>query len=115
MNSADAGSSNFAAIVVLALTMTGSDVSAGLPDAGAFASVTVDVGFFSAGWSLSRTAAVDRSSVFAAVADLALVAAELVLDEAGAGSIDRLPVILSRPPKPFGSAHASMLACGDKG
>jgi hypothetical protein len=117
MNSADAGSSSFAAIVVLALTMTGSDVSAGLPDAGAsiFASVTVDVGFFSAGWSLSRTAAVDRSSVFAAVADLALVAAELVLDEAGAGSIDRLPVILSRPPKPFGSAHASMLACGDKG
>ena len=86
-NSADAGSSNFAAIVVLALTMTASDYSAGRPDAGAstFASITVDVGFFSAGWDLLRTAAVDRSSVFATVADLTLVAAELVLDDAGAG------------------------------
>ena len=77
--------------------------------------VTVDVGFFSAGWGLSRTAAVDRSSALAAIVDLALVAAELVLDDAGAGSIGRLAAILSRPPKPFGSAHASMLACGDKG
>src|ERR1700716_2848504 len=33
-NSAVAGSSNLAAIVVFALIMTGSDVSAGLPDAG---------------------------------------------------------------------------------
>ena len=117
MNSADAGSFNFAAIVVLALTMTGSDVSAGRPDAGAstFASITVDVGFFSAGWGLSRTAAVDRSSVFAAIVDLTFVAAELALDDAGAGSIGRLAAILLRPPNPFGSAHASMLACGDKG
>ena len=44
-NSADAGSSSFAAIVVFALIMTGSDVSAGRLDAGAstFASITVDV------------------------------------------------------------------------
>ena len=87
------------------------------PDAGAsaFASTTGAAAFLSAGWGFSRTAAVDRYSVFATVADLALAVAELVLDEAGAGSIDRLPVILLRPPKPFGSAHASMLACGDKG
>ena len=116
-NSADAGSSNFAAIVVLALTMTASDYSAGRPDAGAsnFASITVDVGFFSAGWGLSRTAALERSCALAAMVDLTFVAAELVLDDAGAGSIGRLPAILLRPPKPFGSAHASMLACGDKG
>jgi len=71
--------------------------------------------FFSASWDLSRTWAVDRCSVFVAIVDLTFVVVELVLDDAGAGSIDRLPVILSRPPKPFGSAHASMLACGDKG
>ena len=116
-NSADAGSSNFAAIVVLALTMTASDYSAGRPDAGAsnFASITVDVGFFSASWGFSRATAVDRSTVFATVADLTFAVAEGFLDDAGAGSIGRLPVILLRPPKPFGSAHASMLACGDKG
>ena len=116
LNSADAGSSNFAAIVVFALMTTGSDVSAGRPDAGArtFASITVDVGF-SAGWGLSRTAAVDRSSVFATVADLTFAVTERVLDDAGAGSIGRLAAILLRPPNPFGSAHASMLACGAKG
>src|SRR6185295_15927895 len=116
-NSAAAGSSNFAAIVVFALTRTGSGVSAGRLAAGAstFASITVDAAFFSASWGLSRTAAVDRSSVFAAAADLTFAVAARFLDDAGVGSIGRLPAILLRPRNPFGSAHASMLACGDKG
>ena len=51
-NSADAGSSNFEAIVAFAVTMTGSDVSAGRPDAGAwtFASITAGFAFFAARW-----------------------------------------------------------------
>ena len=117
-NSAAAGSSNFAAIVVFALTRTGSGVSAGRLAAGAstFASISVDVGFFSAGCGLSRTAAVERSCALAAMVDLTFVAAELVLDDAGAGSIGRLAaILLGPPPNPFGFAHASMLACGDKG
>src|SRR5262245_49480794 len=87
-NSADAGFSNFAAIAAFALIMTGSGVSAGRPDAGAstFASVTVGLAFFAARRDLSRKWAVDGSSVFAAIVDLTLVAAELVLDDGGVGS-----------------------------
>jgi hypothetical protein len=115
-NSADAGSSSFAAIVVLALIMTGSDVSAGRLDAGAstFASMIVDFAFFSEGWDLSRTWAIYGSSVFVAIVDLTFVVAELVLDDAGAGSIDRLTAIPLRQPDPLASMHASMLACGGK-
>jgi hypothetical protein len=109
-NSADAGSSNFAAIVVFALIMTGSDVSAGRPDAGAstFASITVDLGlgFVAARSDLSRTWTADGSSVFAALVDLVLVVSDLV------GSIGRLAAVL---PSPFASVHASMLACGGQG
>jgi hypothetical protein len=115
-NSADAGSSNFAAIVVFALIMTGSDVSAGRPDAGAstFASITVDLGlgFIAARSDLSRTWTADGSSVFAALVDLVLVVSDLVLDDAGVGSIGRLVAVL---PSPFASVHASMLACGGQG
>ena len=86
MNSADAGFSNFAAIVVLALTRTGSDVLALDAGASAFASIPVDGEFFSAGWGLSRTpAAVERSCALAAMVDLTFIAAELVLGDAGAG------------------------------
>jgi hypothetical protein len=113
-NSADAGSSNFAAIVVFALIMTGSDVSAGRPDAGAstFASITVDLGlgFIAARSDLSRTWTADGSSVFAAL--VVLVVSDLVLDDAGVGSIGRLAAVL---PSPFASVHASMLACGGQG
>src|SRR6266446_10267459 len=46
-NSADAGTSNFAAIAVFALVMTGSDGSADCPDAGGstFAAAVVDFAF----------------------------------------------------------------------
>ena len=67
--------------------------------------------FFPRVAALSRTAAVDRFSVFAAVADLTFAVAERFLDDVGAGSAGRLPVILLRPPKPFGSAtcfHAGL-------
>jgi hypothetical protein len=52
--------------------------------------------------------AVDGSSVFAALADLTLVVAELVLDDAGVGSIGRLAAVLLGQP----STHASMLVSG---
>ena len=115
-NSADAGSSNFAPIVVFALIMTGSDVSAGRPDAGAstFASITVGFAFFSANWGLSRTWAIDGCSVLVAIAELIFIVAELVVDDAGAGSIDRLNAIPLRQPDPLVSVHASILACGGK-
>ena len=91
-NSADAGSSNFEAIVAFAVTMTGSDVSAGRPDVGAwtFASITAGFAFFAARWGPSRTAAVDRSSALAALVDLTFVAAAPALDGVGAGSTGRL-------------------------
>src|SRR6267142_2339866 len=110
-NSADAGTSSFAAIVAFALIMTGSDVSAGRLDAGAstFASITAGIDFFAARWGPSRTWAVDGSSVFAA--DLTLVGAELVLNDAGVGSIGRL----AAAPNPFESVHASVLSSGRKG
>jgi hypothetical protein len=97
--------------------MTGSGVSAGRPDAGlpTFASGTVDAGFVSANCGFSRGAGVDRASAFAAVPDLGLAVAALDLDDAGAASVDRLVAILPAQPNPFGSAHASMLACCDKG
>src|SRR6266446_5542868 len=66
-NSADAGSSNFAAIVVFALIMTGSDVA-------------------SRWTALSLASAGNGFSVFAIV-DLTFVVAELVLNDAGFGSI----------------------------
>ena len=102
MNSTDAGSFNFAAIVVLALTMTGSDVSAGRSDVGGptFASITVAVDFFWAGLGLSRTAAVDRSSARAAMVGLTFVVAEWVLDDVGAGSTGRLAAILLKTAEP---------------
>jgi len=105
------------AIVVFALIMTGSDVSAGRPDAGAstFASVMVDFAFFSASWGLSRTWAVDRCSVFAATAGFPFVVSELVLDDAGAGSTGRLAAVMLRRLSPVASMHASMLACGSEG
>src|SRR3954451_18876261 len=64
-NSADAGSSNFAAIAVFALIMTGSDVSAGGPDAGGspFAATAAGFAFFVATGALSRTCAGDDFSV----------------------------------------------------
>ena len=76
--------------------------------ASTFASVTVGLVFFAARWGPSRTLAVDGSSVFAALADLTLVVAELVLDDAGVGSIGRLAAVLLGQP----SAHASMLVSG---
>jgi len=89
-NSADGGSSNFAAIVAFALMTTGSDVSAGRPDAGAWtlASMASGFAFFAASWGPSRTAAVDRFSALTAMLDLGFVVAALVLD--GAGSTGRL-------------------------
>src|SRR3977135_2734012 len=53
-NSADAGSSHFAAIVVFALVMTESEVSAGWLDAGgsSFAAIMAGFGFFVARWVL---------------------------------------------------------------
>ena len=56
-NSADAGSSSFAAIVVFALAMTGSGVSAGRPRCGSLDFCFDDggAGFFSASWGFSRT------------------------------------------------------------
>ena len=45
MNSTEAGSLNFAAIVVLALTITGSDISADRSDAGGSTFIKLDVVF----------------------------------------------------------------------
>src|SRR6266403_1904223 len=55
-NSADAGTSNFAAIAVFAIVMTGSGGSADRPDAGGstFAAAKVDFDFFVAKRGLSR-------------------------------------------------------------
>src|SRR5947208_13656944 len=85
-NSADVGSSSFAAIVVFALTITGSDVSAGRPDAGAstFASIMVNFAFFAASWGLPRTSAIDGFSVLVAVGEFTFVVDVLVLDDATA-------------------------------
>src|SRR5712672_2065334 len=79
-NSADAGTSNFAAIAVFALVMTGSDGSADCPDAGGstFAAAVVDFAFFVARWCLSRSSSDESFSVFAA--SLAFVVAELALN-----------------------------------
>jgi hypothetical protein len=88
-NSADAGSSNFAAIVVFALIMTGSDVAAGWPDAGGSTLAAIMVGFaiFASRWTaLSLASAGNGFSVFAIV-DLTFVVAELALNDAGFGSI----------------------------
>ena len=54
-NSADAGFSSFAAIVAFALTMTGSEVPAGGPDAAGstIAAILVDFVFFASGWVVS--------------------------------------------------------------
>jgi hypothetical protein len=116
-NSAEAGSSNFAAIVVFALIVTGSDVAAGWPDAGGsiFAAIVVGFALLVSRWTaLSPVSADDGFSVFAIV-DLTLVVAELALSDAGFGSIGRLAAVLSKQANPFASVHASMLACGDKG
>ena len=47
------------------------------------------LGFPTISISKSWTGAVDRSSALAAMVDLTFVAAELALDDAGAGSINR--------------------------
>jgi hypothetical protein len=61
----------------------------GMRDAGGstFAAILVDFPFFLARWALSRTRADDGFSVFAAIVDLISIAAELVLNDAGFGSI----------------------------
>jgi hypothetical protein len=61
----------------------------GMRDAGGstFAAIMVDFAFFMATWALSRARADDGFSVFAAIADLISVVAELVSDDAGFGSI----------------------------
>ncbi|QHO75260.1 hypothetical protein ACH79_23945 [Bradyrhizobium sp. CCBAU 051011] len=73
----------------------------------------VDFAFFSASGGLSRTWAIDGFSVFAAIVDFAAFT-ELVLDDAGFGSLGSLAAIPLKQPNPFGSVHASMLTCGGK-
>src|SRR6266699_92543 len=82
-NSADAGTSNFAAIAVFAIVMTGSDGSAGWPDAGGSASAAamVDFAFFAARCGLSRSSSDESFSVFAAIVVLAFIVAELALND----------------------------------
>jgi hypothetical protein len=52
-----------------------------------FAGIIVDFAVFMARWALSRARADDGFSVFAAIVELISVVAELVLNNAGSGSI----------------------------
>src|SRR5882724_9110083 len=82
-NSADAGFSSLAAIVVFALMMTGSGFSAGGLDAAAsaFAAIVVDSAFFASGRvGLSLMSADDGFSVLA-TADFSFLVVGLALNE----------------------------------
>src|ERR1700682_4766208 len=72
----------------------------------------VDFAFFVARWTLSRTRADDGLSVFAAIVGLGFVVAELVLNDAGFGSIGWLAATLLKQANGCASVHASMLTCG---
>jgi hypothetical protein len=65
-------------------------------------------------WALSRARADDSFSVSAATVDLISVVAELVLNDAGSGSIGRLAAARSKQLNLFASVHDSMAACGGK-
>jgi hypothetical protein len=64
--------------------------------------------------ALSRARADDSFSVSAATVDLISVVAELVLNDAGSGSIGRLAAARSKQLNLFASVHDSMAACGGK-
>ena len=104
LNSADAGSSIFAAIEIFALFKTGSDVS----------SIRSDTELVGGGAALMRSvvlrdlAAASRSPGFAAVADFAFAVAGFFANAVGFGCIGGLTAILSKQPC---EVHSCKLAC----
>src|SRR5512135_2281795 len=111
-NSADAGFSSFAAIVAFALTITGSDVPAGGPDAAGstIAAILVDFVFFASEWVVSSRASAAFSAF--AMAGFTFAGLGLAWSAASSASTGSLSAVLSKQTNPLVSEHASMLTCG---